>query len=92
MIPDRYTIGSNAKEIHIEIGRKDRMLIATDSGVDEVPVPEAAIMRSSIECSGPWTSSHWRRLEEIFGSPQDVEWAVVKDTLWVTQCRPISTL
>jgi phosphoenolpyruvate synthase/pyruvate phosphate dikinase len=93
VVPDRYTIGSNAEEIHIEIGRKDRMLVATDSGVDEVPVPEAAVMRPSIG------DAVIRELmvigaacDEIFGSPQDVEWAVAKDTLWVTQCRPISTL
>ncbi|NRQ36961.1 pyruvate, water dikinase [Nonomuraea sp. NN258] len=34
-----------------------------------------------------------RRLQEHFGSPQDVEWAIDADgTLWLLQSRPITTL
>ncbi|WP_101790456.1 PEP/pyruvate-binding domain-containing protein [Nonomuraea indica] len=34
-----------------------------------------------------------RRLQELFGSPQDVEWAIDADgTLWLLQSRPITTL
>jgi phosphohistidine swiveling domain-containing protein len=33
------------------------------------------------------------RVEEHFGSPQDIEWAIdVDGTLWLTQARPITTL
>lgn len=33
------------------------------------------------------------RVEEHFGSPQDIEWAIDADeTLWLTQARPITTL
>ena len=30
--------------------------------------------------------------EHLFGSPQDVEWTVAGDELWILQSRPISTL
>lgn len=34
-----------------------------------------------------------RRVEEYFGSPQDIEWAIGGDgRLWLTQSRPITTL
>lgn len=34
-----------------------------------------------------------RRVEEYFGSPQDIEWAIAGDgRLWLTQSRPITTL
>ncbi|PVZ11162.1 PEP/pyruvate-binding domain-containing protein [Actinomycetospora cinnamomea] len=34
-----------------------------------------------------------RRVEELFGAPQDVEWAIDADgTRWLTQARPITTL
>ncbi|GGL58891.1 PEP/pyruvate-binding domain-containing protein [Planomonospora parontospora] len=34
-----------------------------------------------------------RRLQESFGSPQDIEWAIDADgTLWLLQSRPITTL
>ncbi|KAL3270914.1 hypothetical protein HHI36_021421 [Cryptolaemus montrouzieri] len=31
-------------------------------------------------------------LETVFGSPRDVEWAVLKDRLYILQSRPITTL
>ena len=34
-----------------------------------------------------------RQVEEYFGSPQDIEWAIAGDgRLWLTQSRPITTL
>ncbi|MEU9186125.1 phosphoenolpyruvate synthase [Streptomyces sp. NPDC048484] len=33
-----------------------------------------------------------RRAEEIFGRPQDVEWAISGDDLWILQSRTITTL
>ena len=33
-----------------------------------------------------------RRIEEHFGQPQDIEWCLVEDDLYVVQSRPITTL
>ncbi len=33
-----------------------------------------------------------RRIEAHFGHPQDIEWALVDDDVWVLQSRPITTL
>ncbi|GAA3453928.1 PEP/pyruvate-binding domain-containing protein [Dactylosporangium matsuzakiense] len=33
-----------------------------------------------------------RRCAEIFGAPQDVEWAIEGDTIWVLQSRPITAI
>src|SRR6266487_3343738 len=33
-----------------------------------------------------------RKIEEHFGSPQDIEWCLVDDTFYVVQSRPITTL
>ncbi|CAN5781641.1 PEP/pyruvate-binding domain-containing protein [soil metagenome] len=33
-----------------------------------------------------------RQLEALFGAPQDVEWALAGDTLWLLQARPITAL
>lgn len=33
-----------------------------------------------------------RRVEELEGSPQDIEWALVGEDLWLLQARPITTL
>lgn len=32
-----------------------------------------------------------RRIEELFGRPQDIEWAIADGTVWVLQARPITT-
>ena len=31
-----------------------------------------------------------RRVEQVFGAPQDIEWAIDSDRLWVIQARPIT--
>ena len=31
-------------------------------------------------------------LEARFGGPQDIEWAIVADTLYLLQSRPVTTL
>jgi pyruvate,water dikinase len=33
-----------------------------------------------------------RRVEEHFGRPQDIEWAIARGSLWLLQARPITTL
>ncbi|WP_414517823.1 phosphoenolpyruvate synthase [Nostoc sp. PCC 9305] len=33
-----------------------------------------------------------RKIEEHFGSPQDIEWCLVDDTFYIVQSRPIATL
>ncbi|MEH2041498.1 phosphoenolpyruvate synthase [Nostoc sp.] len=33
-----------------------------------------------------------RKIEEHFGSPQDIEWCLVDDTFYIVQSRPITTL
>ncbi|MDF2942288.1 MAG: pyruvate phosphate dikinase PEP/pyruvate-binding protein [Herbinix sp.] len=33
-----------------------------------------------------------RRIEEHFGCPQDIEWCLAKDTFYIVQSRPITTL
>jgi len=33
-----------------------------------------------------------RRLEEQFGLPQDIEWAIARGDLYLLQSRPVTTL
>ncbi|MFT3696423.1 MAG: phosphoenolpyruvate synthase [Kofleriaceae bacterium] len=33
-----------------------------------------------------------RRIEAHFGAPQDIEWCIAGDTIWIVQSRPITTL
>jgi rifampicin phosphotransferase len=37
--------------------------------------------------------AHWgRKIEQHFGSPQDIEWCLADDTFYIVQSRPITTL
>lgn len=50
----------------------------TQSAIDDQTVVAAAAMA--------------RQAERLFGSPQDIEWAIERDRLYILQSRPISTL
>ncbi|MFD9944832.1 PEP/pyruvate-binding domain-containing protein [Nonomuraea sp. NPDC059023] len=58
--------------------------------------PGAVSVRGSGELSRAQLRELWalgRCLEELFGSPQDIEWAYdTSGRLWITQSRPITTL
>ena len=39
-----------------------------------------------------WHAELGRSLEETFGGPQDVEWAIAGGELYLLQSRPVTTL
>ena len=55
---------------------------ATETDTGESPLAEADVRR---------VFDLVRRLESIFGSPQDVEWTIKGDALYALQSRPITT-
>jgi phosphohistidine swiveling domain-containing protein len=72
--------------------KQQRFQAAGGSGCDVVEVPAAERERLSV------TDADVTRLREagalavkIFGCPQDIEWAVADDRLWILQSRPITT-
>jgi pyruvate,water dikinase len=67
------------------------------------PLPEGGTHRENIDSSRQTlpalTDSQVLRLEQLgrrieahFGTPQDIEWCSVNDSVWVVQSRPITTL
>jgi pyruvate,water dikinase len=75
------------------IGEKERRYdAAANSGceVSDVPAAQRAVL--SVTASDlVQLREAGARLTEIFGSPQDIEWSVADDRLWVLQSRPITT-
>ncbi|MBQ6450228.1 hypothetical protein IJJ08_05025 [bacterium] len=37
-------------------------------------------------------AAYGRQIETLFGGPQDIEWALEKNKIWILQARPITTL
>jgi phosphoenolpyruvate synthase/pyruvate phosphate dikinase len=92
--PDTYTIDKAAGTVmSSQISNKARMTISKGDGAEEVDVPR--IMREQPSMSDEQTLEVARlaeSLEKREGHPVDIEWAIFKDTLYLLQCRPITTL
>jgi phosphohistidine swiveling domain-containing protein len=75
------------------LGRKDRMLLATDSGVVEKHVPETKM-------NGPCVNAEQlsavgqllKKVEAHYSWPQDIEWGWHGERLFLFQARPVTTI
>ncbi|MGU3501339.1 phosphoenolpyruvate synthase [Mycobacterium sp. C31M] len=77
--------------VEVTIADKQQMVAAADAGgVRSVAVPEPDRSRCCVDTAE--LTRLGQRLEQHFGGPQDVEWSVVDDTVWVLQSRPITTI
>ncbi len=90
VVVDKRT-GATVEEI---VRAKEQMVVSSaGGGVDTVGVPH----ERQHECSiGPTLRAVLvdlgSRLENHFGTPQDVEWAADGSSTWILQSRPITTL
>jgi pyruvate,water dikinase len=89
--PDRWVLSAFGSVISCEVSDKDVAVVAADTGTEVVDVDPA---RRRIPCLD--TASIYelvnlaRACEKLFGSPQDVEWAVASNRIWLLQSRPIT--
>jgi pyruvate,water dikinase len=89
--PDRFTLTPAGVVLGRSIGHKNRMVIAGESGIEEVPVNPSRVAEPSISDLTLFRLARLgERCEELFGCPQDIEWAVTDSDLWLTQSRSIS--
>jgi pyruvate,water dikinase len=89
--PDRWVLSRDGTIISSEISDKDIAVIAADIGTKVIEVDST---RRRIPCVDA-TSIHElvalaRTCERLFGSPQDVEWAIASNRIWLLQSRPIT--
>jgi pyruvate,water dikinase len=91
--PDRWVVGKITGEISVrEISEKAIQHVpAASGGIDEVPVEESlrrAPCLSDEELQALRTIG--RKVERHYGRPQDIEWAVERDTnaILLLQSRP----
>jgi phosphoenolpyruvate synthase/pyruvate phosphate dikinase len=92
--PDTFTVKkATGKIIHREMANKHIMTVRTPSGTQEIPVPNpkmnAAALTSAqiMELAGLGV-----KIEEFFGMPMDVEWALAGKRFAILQARPITAL
>jgi rifampicin phosphotransferase len=91
--PDTMVVErASGKLVRQVIGDKSMMTVLDTQGTHEQPVP--ADRRSQPSLSPTQVAQLARigiRIEELYGRPMDVEWAVYHDQVFILQARPITT-
>ena len=92
--PDRWVLDRDKKTVlsHKPVQR-EHWMIPSEQGVETAPLPEDLSRRPPLsreEALGICDLAY--RAEALFKAPQDVEWTIKNDTLYVLQSRPITTL
>ena len=92
--PDTVVVDkATGKLIMQQIGTKDVMTVCTATGTQEAPVP--AEMRSKAVLTRAQAAELTYiglRIEELYGQPMDIEWALQEGRFFVVQARPITAL
>jgi pyruvate, water dikinase len=90
--PDNYLVRRDGRLKKVRVGSQDRMVVhRPDGGTKTVDLDEdqaSAQVLNEDELARLATTA--LQVEEEFGSPQDIEWAIENDELFVLQSRPIT--
>lgn len=92
--PDNYIINKGSLEIvSKEINSQEKMLIYKDNRNQEVEVPlEMQSQQKLTEGQIIELAKLAVSIENHFGYPQDIEWAIAKEQMFILQSRPVTTL
>ena len=92
--PDEYIVQKdNGKTVSKHIAVKDQMTVRTETGTDDQPVPANLRQVPALESSDLQKLSRLGvQIEELYGKPMDVEWALADGQFSIVQARPITTL
>ncbi|MEV0345211.1 PEP/pyruvate-binding domain-containing protein [Nonomuraea sp. NPDC050680] len=75
------------------IGDKSVMTVRTPSGTHEEPVPEELRRRAVLDpAQAAELAGVGSRIQELYGTPMDVEWARHDGSFFIVQARPITGL
>jgi pyruvate,water dikinase len=90
--PDRWIVSTGGDITSSHIADKDIAVVgAPDGGTTQIAVESSCRRRA---CVTPESLRQLSRLaakcEELFGTPQDIEWAIWEDRIWLLQSRPIT--
>ena len=92
--PDRWVLDRDKKNVlSHQPAQRDHWMMPSDTGVKMMPLPEDYSGRPPL--SNEETSDVCKlafQAEALFKTPQDVEWTIKNDMLYVLQSRPITTL
>lgn len=89
--PDDYAVNRETLEIvEKKIGKKAKMSVASSEGLEVTEVGKKLVERQVLPDNTVLEIARTcLDVERIFGKPQDVEWCVCRNDLWLLQSRPI---
>jgi phosphohistidine swiveling domain-containing protein len=92
--PDTVVIDkASGRVLDQQISEKDMMTVRTQTGTREEPVPPDMRIRAVLT---PAQATELARLsvqiEDLYGQPMDIEWALHDDRFFIVQARPITAL
>ena len=92
--PDRYLVDKNRMAIaERHVNKQDEMIEFVGSEDRKIPVPEELQEARKLSDSQILSLADYGvKLEQHYGLPQDVEWAIEKDRIYIVQTRAITTL
>jgi pyruvate,water dikinase len=94
--PDAYVIDkSDWSILDINISEQNMMLVRdlSKGGIKEVTVSKAKQEKQKLDNKRILELAKiCQKIEDHYKSPQDIEWAMEKGKLYITQSRPITTL
>jgi pyruvate,water dikinase len=93
--PDTYVVAKDGPRVaRVHLGTKTEMVVRGPDGSDQrMPVsPERRAARVLDDSALLALAGMADRIESHYGSPQDVEFALAGEQIWIVQSRPITTL
>src|SRR5829696_199945 len=92
--PDSIVVEKESgRVISREIADKVVMTVYTASGTEERPVPEGRRRQSVLDDErAAELARYGAQIEELYGTPQDIEWALADGEFAIVQSRPITAL
>ncbi len=92
--PDTYIVNKETLEIEErEISTQEWMLTRKGEKTVRVEVPEELRSKQKLEDSEIIELARYgKKIEEHYNFPQDIEWAIEGDKIYVLQSRPVTTL
>ncbi|MGE5376607.1 MAG: PEP/pyruvate-binding domain-containing protein [Bacteroidota bacterium] len=92
--PDMIVADKNTGKIKkMDIATKTVITVETETGTQEKPLEDARRNSAVLnEAQVKELAGLARRIEDLFGAPQDIEWCQAKGRFYILQSRPITAL
>jgi phosphohistidine swiveling domain-containing protein len=92
--PDALVVDkASGRVISRQTADKVLMTVYTEDGTAERPVPEARRLRPVLDDEAAAELVRYgARIEDHYGAPQDIEWALADGEFFILQARPITNL